>query len=274
MVSNIIINRKDNKFIIKDTGKALELTQRKKRGERVKALREDAGETQTRLGDVLGVTFQQIQRIERGEAELKPKYLSGVALHYKKPLNYFFEGLGLPALTTSSSAEPNIVRVDAHVAIRATLEATATVTRPIPVISWVMAGSMTEICDPFPVGNGDGTVFSSSKDDNAFALRVVGDSMTPRFLENDIVIVSPNTAYYSGAKVIAQVLNDRGALEATFKYLKIEGDPPDQLFILRASNPKYDSRYFERPPGEAEDSWRIVGVICDHIPCGGSKNGY
>jgi SOS-response transcriptional repressor LexA len=65
--------------------------------------------------------------------------------------------------------------------------------RLVPIINKVAAGYPTDFNDlDYPVGIADDYVRCPDlHDPNAFAVRVVGDSMEPRFYEGDIVVFSP-----------------------------------------------------------------------------------
>ena len=63
-----------------------------------------------------------------------------------------------------------------------------------------------------------------------FALRVLGDSMAPEFVEGEIVIVEPDGALHDGSFVLAQ----RGG-EWTLRQLARRGD----AWVLRALHPAY-----------------------------------
>jgi SOS-response transcriptional repressor LexA len=72
--------------------------------------------------------------------------------------------------------------------------------RLVPIINKVSAGYPTEFNDlDYPVGVADDYVRCPDlHDPNAFAVRVVGDSMEPRFFEGDIVIFSPAVEVQNG----------------------------------------------------------------------------
>ena len=48
--------------------------------------------SQEKLGDAVGVTFQQIQKYENGVNRIGPGRLHAIAKHLKVPVTYFFEG--------------------------------------------------------------------------------------------------------------------------------------------------------------------------------------
>lgn len=101
----------------------------------------------------------------------------------------------------------------------------------VPVISWVAAGAWHDACDIFQPGDADEWITSDVKGENIFALRVVGDSMEPEFIEGDIIIIDPHVTPNPGDYVIAK--NDEG--EATLKQLKQYGG----IQVLHPLNPKY-----------------------------------
>ncbi len=72
--------------------------------------------------------------------------------------------------------------------------------RLVPVINKVSAGYPTDFNDlDYPVGIADDYVRCPNlHDPNAFAVRVVGDSMEPKFVEGDIVVFSPAAEVHSG----------------------------------------------------------------------------
>jgi len=72
--------------------------------------------------------------------------------------------------------------------------------RLVPVINKVSAGYPTDFNDlDYPVGIADDYVRCPDlHDPNAFAVRVVGDSMEPKFVEGDIVVFSPAAEVHSG----------------------------------------------------------------------------
>ena len=73
--------------------------------------------------------------------------------------------------------------------------------RRVPIINKVAAGYPQEFTDlGYPVGIADEyvTVPLEMDDPNAFAVRVVGDSMEPRYHEGDIVILSPAVQVRTG----------------------------------------------------------------------------
>ncbi len=79
----------------------------------------------------------------------------------------------------------------------------------------------------------------------SFALRVLGDSMAPEFVEGEIIIIEPDGALREGCFVLAQP-----AGEWTFRQLARSGEG----WCLRALNPAY-------PDQPLPDLAAIHGVI-------------
>lgn len=62
-------------------------------GQRLRDCRRSLGLSQTKVATVLGVTFQQVQKYERGVSVIIPVRLLAVAKLLKVPVAYFFEGM-------------------------------------------------------------------------------------------------------------------------------------------------------------------------------------
>lgn len=63
---------------------------------RLIAARKESGLNQTKTGEVLGVTFQQIQKFETGTNRISAGSLYKLAVAYGKPISWFYEGLDEP----------------------------------------------------------------------------------------------------------------------------------------------------------------------------------
>lgn len=65
----------------------------KRLGERVRAARLERGMSQEALADALSITFQQIQKYEKGLNRIAASRLVQIAAVLKVPIKCFFEGL-------------------------------------------------------------------------------------------------------------------------------------------------------------------------------------
>lgn len=128
--------------------------------------------------------------------------------------------------------------------------------KPVPVLSWVAAGSWSEantvtVDDAFdwlprPIGLSE----------KGFALKVQGESMLPEFRPDDYIYVEPEIAAISlknADLVVVQKLD--GKSEATFKQLII-GDTSDDMY-LKPLNPNWHEQKMI-PLGE---EWHLVGKV-------------
>jgi transcriptional regulator with XRE-family HTH domain len=62
----------------------------------VRMRRKMLGISQERLADALGLTFQQVQKYERGANRISASKLYEIARFLSAPVSYFFEGLSDP----------------------------------------------------------------------------------------------------------------------------------------------------------------------------------
>lgn len=157
------------------------------------------------------------------------------------------ERLRLPAGTLVRPDEPNASNV-----YRAPSR------RRVPIISWVQAGSWSEVQDNFHSGEADdwADAFDSLPGNNAFALRVVGDSMTNptpggrSFPEGTIIIVDPARGAGPGDFVVAKDVHTQ---QATFKQLTTDGG----RWYLRPLNPAYPTIEIDDP------HMRVIGRVIE-----------
>jgi len=120
--------------------------------------------------------------------------------------------------------------------------------RMVPVINKVSAGYPTDFNDlDYPVGIADDYVRCPDlHDPNAFAVRVVGDSMEPKFQEGDIIVFSPAAEVHSGDDCFIRFEMPH---ETTFKRVFFE---PKNQIRLQPRNDKY--------PPTIVDGKRINGI--------------
>jgi len=107
--------------------------------------------------------------------------------------------------------------------------------RLVPIINKVAAGYPTDFDDlNYPAGVADDYVRCPDlHDPNAFAVRVVGDSMEPKFCEGDIVIFSPVAEVHNGDDCFVRFAMPH---ETTFKRVFFEAS---NKVRLQPRNDKY-----------------------------------
>ncbi len=65
----------------------------KKIGQRVRSRRLEIGMSQERLADIIGVTFQQVQKYEKGVNRIAASRLFDISVALDLPVSRFFENL-------------------------------------------------------------------------------------------------------------------------------------------------------------------------------------
>ncbi|MBN1765238.1 MAG: helix-turn-helix domain-containing protein [Sedimentisphaerales bacterium] len=131
----------------------------------------------------------------------------------------YLESEGAPNLLERPAA-PGIKR-DASGAGVAGYEKLPTAGKLVPVINKVTAGYPADYGDlGYPPGGADDYVRCPDLHDaNAFAVRVVGDSMEPKFQEGDIIIFSPQAEVRNGDDCFVRLTDPH---ETTFKQIFFE----------------------------------------------------
>lgn len=125
--------------------------------------------------------------------------------------------------------------------------------RPIPVISWVAAGSLssietvlrdTEIDEWLPPNKDCGK--------SGYGLKVTGMSMSPFFLPDDRIYVNPEVQTFDLQTGDLVIIACYGETEATFKKLIIEGDNK----YLQPLNPNWPDQIIK-----LSEDCRLVGKV-------------
>lgn len=205
---------------------------------RIKEMRKELRISQAELAKKAGITQPSLSAIERGTAKnIRATTLKGIANALGVSQKYLESGDKdeqqiSPVYNNYYSGNVNTVN-----------------TKKVPVISMVAAGDWSECFDPYPVGNGSEYVDCDKCGDNAFAVKVVGESMAPRFQRGDIIICDPSVQPANKDLVIAKLPNSN---EATFKQLIIE----DGAHLLKALNPDWPS-----PIMAINDDCVIIGKV-------------
>ena len=77
-------------------------------GSRVRMRRMMLGMNQTKLGDALGITFQQVQKYEKGANRVSASRLQHISHILQVPVPFFFEGAPhVPGQTIGNGAAPS-----------------------------------------------------------------------------------------------------------------------------------------------------------------------
>lgn len=162
----------------------------------VKAARKHKDWNQTQLGDVVGRTKGNIGHWETGKHTPSIEQIAAisVATGYPMPL------MGAQA----SKAEPSNVEAAPQMRQR----------KGIPVVGEVKGGDDGYLDElQYPVGHGEGTVDYPTADPNAYALRVRGDSMHPRYRAGEFIVVEPSIEAQPGDDVVVALRDGRKLLK-------------------------------------------------------------
>ena len=120
----------------------------------------------------------------------------------------------------------------------------------VPLVSFVQAGAWTES----PLQDGDEWISCDRRvSERAFALRVKGNSMQPRFSDGDVIIVDPAIEPIPGDFVVAKI---RAQEEATFKQYRRK---TPKEYELRPLNEDYETITVTSKTGGM-----IIGPMVEH----------
>jgi transcriptional regulator with XRE-family HTH domain len=78
-------------------------------GDRVRMRRKMQGMSQEKLGDALGLTFQQVQKYEKGTNRIGASRLQHIASIQQVPISFFFEGTPGPSYVLDESGSSTYV---------------------------------------------------------------------------------------------------------------------------------------------------------------------
>lgn len=206
---------------------------------RAKLARQRAGLTQTQASAASGVKQSDISKIERGDT-LRSIGVLALARAYKVDPNWLETGRG--------SMEP---KFDSNV------KPVASGVRAYPVISYIQAGLLKELTDPYSPGDGFDVEFGDD-DASAFAvfLQIEGDSMLPEFKPGDRVRIDPDVTPRPGDYVAARNTEQ----EATFKKYRLRGFNAfgKEIFELVPLNDDYPVLRSD------EHDLTIIGTMTEH----------
>ena len=117
--------------------------------------------------------------------------------------------------------------------------------REVPLINQVRAGYPAEFTDlSYPARMADEYVRCPDIDDaDAFAARVVGESMMPEYREGDVVVFSPAREVRAGMDCFVRFEPDG---ETTFKRVFFENGAAGEMIRLQPLNPAFSAQVVER----------------------------
>lgn len=132
------------------------------------------------------------------------------------------------------------------------MEGMPSIGTPVPLVSFVQAGDWTE--SPIVAAAAEEWISCDSRvSERAFALRLKGLSMLPRFNDGDVIIIDPAIEPIPGDFVVAKI---RAQEEATFKQYRRKSP---KEYELRALNPDYETLTVTSKTGGM-----IIGPVVEH----------
>ena len=129
--------------------------------------------------------------------------------------------------------------------------------RAFPVISYIQAGRLVEIIDPYAPGEGFAVEYG---DDSAskcsFFLEIDGDSMLPDFKPGDRILIDPDVVPRPGDFVAAKNSKE----EATFKKYRVRGQTEggEAIFDLVPMNQDFETLQSDKT------HLTIIGTMIEH----------
>lgn len=198
---------------------------------KIKKFRESKNITQQELAELLNTTQQSIARYESGERKTDNNILFTLADIFNVSINDFFPPLSFDNVIPID-IEQNIIKIPVYGTIKA----------GIPIESQTDIIDYVEIPRDWTNGN-----------KNFYGLKISGDSMLPKYSENDIVIFEQNDdieAYKN--KDVAVMIN---GTESTFKKILVN----EQGIVLQPYNTAYDIMMFSKEQVE-QLPIKVVGI--------------
>jgi SOS-response transcriptional repressor LexA len=205
-------------------------------GLRIREKRKELNITQLQLSKLVGVSHVTVSQWESDTTGLKGKNLFKLAQVLRTQANWLISGI-------DSEYESNVIAPPILQKMK-----------KLPVISHVQAGAWTEAIDYRALGDDiEWEEAPSSVEENAFWLKVIGDSMTSQngvsVPEGSLILVNPNIPAENGSLVVAKL---DGTDEVTFKKLVIDAGQK----YLKPLNQSYN-------PLVINGNCRIIGVVTE-----------
>jgi repressor LexA len=235
-------------------------------GRLVRRLRRRASITQETLARLIGCSKAQLSLMESGQRTISLRHAKAIeqalgvkdgqivaALRWQSvppDLRAQVEQSQTQAYALAAQLKRALNSSDPLSALRHIVEQTASnvdaplpLRRQIPVINKVAAGYPTEFTDlDYPAAVADEYIACPDvSDPDAFAARVVGDSMEPAYREGDIVVFSPGLPTPAGSDCFIRLQRDS---ETTFKRVYFEND--GRVIRLQPLNNQYPPRLVDR----------------------------
>lgn len=218
-----------------------------KLGDTLREARLKAGLTQTQIADRLAISQAYYNRIESGKVKPPSFYLIeklAIILNLDRDnLIKLTEAARIEYKQKQLNKERKSLNVESY--------PETFPFRLIPVLNSISAGKLMDYTDlEYPTGWAEEFEPCPSEitDPQAFSLDVEGDSMGPKILSGDRIIVSPNAKIESGE--IAVIADEEG--RKTLKRVHFR----ENQIVLTSDNPKYQPIFWD-----IKDKPKILGKV-------------
>jgi SOS-response transcriptional repressor LexA len=195
----------------------------------IRKMRINRGLSQKDFSEFLGVSQSNIATWESGQGEPAPKNLRKIS-----------EKLGIPIESLMEDSSPRVITAEF---------------RKIPVVSWTTAGLAHSYEDL--AAQIDDLVDGTTRDPNAFAIEVVGDSMEREVHAGDRVVLEPNREASSGEMAYVRFTDENGG-GGTLKWFYRSG-PEGRVIKLVAENPDWPTT--EHPIQTVQFAYPVHNII-------------
>ncbi|MCL9783638.1 helix-turn-helix domain-containing protein [Vibrio sp. S4M6] len=194
-------------------------------GDRIKMRREELKLSKTELAQAAECSITMVSKWEKGMT-MGIEFAARLCEKLDVSLNWLYYGIG----DSSSNC----------------------VTTKIPIVGNTQAGPDKEWFNlDYPSGFGDSYIDFPAEGRNVYALKVVGDSMSPRILEGEAVIVDPESEPATGEEVIVR-LQDGDVMVKTLAAMR------DGQIFLDSFNNGYSRMTF--PLSDVATIHPVIGV--------------
>lgn len=168
--------------------------------DRLRPLMEARGLDKAGLARLIGVSYQAVDKVSKGGAFGSANNIKAAAALGVTP-TWLATGYG--DKHPPFSAQPNVEPAPDFVSKKV-----------VPVVGEVKGGEDGYLDElQYPVGHGIGTVEFPTRDPQAYALRVRGDSMHPRYRTGEFIVVSPSIEPQPGDDVVVALRDGRKLLK-------------------------------------------------------------
>lgn len=182
------------------------------------------------LGKLLGVSPESARKWLNGMTMPTEKKRNAFAKKLKVSRAWLFEGVGSP-----DKSDVDGSRIEEPCGSQYLVETGSIRSnyRTVPVIGMAKLGDDGYFEEQqYPVGHGDGYIDTPTTDPNAYALKVVGDSMFPAIRHGWYVVIEPNLETYNGMIALFKLVDGR-------KMIKEMMTSNDGFYTLLSINPDH-----------------------------------